>query len=510
MKKKITRKCRSCDGTMCSAGRRRGKKRLRCNDCGKSCDESNLFKHYIQEEPLPDEQIPPDSFKKAKKYVITYAQNASPVNETFLASLVNYCKHNKAKLIVVAGKHRFTASRRWWDDRLTPHLFYGEQKICENLIIRGDLGISPIVRNPLSAPELISVEESAIVGHPKLRFKAMPKEDRNSVRIVASTGAITEPYYENTVTGRKSKTLHKYAAVVVEIAKGGKQFHVRQLSSADDGSFIDIDLHYSCNKVTKAPRAKALICGDIHVDKSDEEVLSATLTGPKSIAAVLRPEKVIYHDVLDFEVRNHHSINDPFIRATKASGLGPDSVEEEVTRAVRFLEKNTPSDSEGVVVKSNHDEAFDRWLKTADPKKDPKNARFFHEMCYKTLAYIEDKNEYVSAFDLFYRDRGNGSVKFLKRNEKLEISGIICNFHGDKGVNGSRGSISSFEKIGRPMVIGHSHSPGIQGNVYQVGVTGSLDMGYNYLPSSWMNTHCVIYANGERSLINVIQGKWRK
>lgn len=27
--------------------------------------------------------------------------------------------------------------------------------------------------------------------------------------------------------------------------------------------------------------------------------------------------------------------------------------------------------------------------------------------------------------------------------------------------------------------------------------------------SSWLNTHCLLYANGKRSLINVIDGEWR-
>jgi len=58
-------------------------------------------------------------------------------------------------------------------------------------------------------------------------------------------------------------------------------------------------------------------------------------------------------------------------------------------------------------------------------------------------------------------------------------------------------------------VIGHSHSPAILDGCYQVGVTGRLNQDYNDLPSSWMNTHCVIYANGKRSLLHVIEGEWR-
>ena len=53
------------------------------------------------------------------------------------------------------------------------------------------------------------------------------------------------------------------------------------------------------------------------------------------------------------------------------------------------------------------------------------------------------------------------------------------------------------------MIIGHSHTPGINKGVYQVG--HSTD-GMNYAKghSGWMNTHCVIYPNGKRSLIHIL------
>jgi len=36
-----------------------------------------------------------------------------------------------------------------------------------------------------------------------------------------------------------------------------------------------------------------------------------------------------------------------------------------------------------------------------------------------------------------------------------------------------------------------------------------LDMGYNLGPSSWMQSHVVVYANGKRSHIHCVQGSWR-
>ena len=32
---------------------------------------------------------------------------------------------------------------------------------------------------------------------------------------------------------------------------------------------------------------------------------------------------------------------------------------------------------------------------------------------------------------------------------------------------------------------------------------------YNTGPSSLMHTHCVVYSNGHRALLNIVKGKWK-
>jgi hypothetical protein len=64
-------------------------------------------------------------------------------------------------------------------------------------------------------------------------------------------------------------------------------------------------------------------------------------------------------------------------------------------------------------------------------------------------------------------------------------------------------------RIGVKSVIGHSHTPAIEEGCYQVGTSTKLSRGYTHGPSSWLNTHAIIYPNGKRTLINIIDGKWR-
>ena len=99
-------------------------------------------------------------------------------------------------------------------------------------------------------------------------------------------------------------------------------------------------------------------------------------------------------------------------------------------------------------------------------------------------------------------------VIFLKRDQAHMIKDIDVSQHGDLGPNGPRGSVRNLHKMGVKNIIGHSHNPGIKYGTYQVGTsTGRLE--YTRGPSSWLNTHCVIYPNGKRSLISIINGQWR-
>lgn len=247
----------------------------------------------------------------------------------------------------------------------------------------------------------------------------------------------------------------------------------------------------------------------MHVSRAEESVIDGTLRRADSIARELLPEQVLYHDLLDFEARNHHSIGDPDQRFVRAMGGRPDNVEAEVEQAIRFVDNETPAECMPVVVASNHDEAFDRWLRTADPKHDPINARFYHAMRARQLAHYERHSEWPAAFELAYAERGTGRARILRRDESYTIGGVECGFHGDHGLNGSRGSALAYARLAAKVVIGHSHTPQILDGVYQVGVSGQLDMGYNSTPSSWMHAHCLLYANGKRTLLFLRDGEWR-
>jgi len=192
---------------------------------------------------------------------------------------------------------------------------------------------------------------------------------------------------------------------------------------------------------------------------------------------------------------------------------GATAVAAEVAEAATFLGKAARPWCETVVVRSNHDEAMVRWLKEADFREDPENAVFYLETnlaAYRAMAV----GDTFDAIEHTLRAAGAPKrTRFLKRDEEYLVcegagGGIELGMHGDKGANGSRGSLAQFARTGRKCVIGHSHVAGIVEGAYQVGVMGALDMGYNEGQSSWSHSNVVVYPNGKRAVLTIWNGRW--
>lgn len=461
-----------------------------------------------------------------KRVVITSAQNATPVFAPFFKSLIRYCKHNDAELIVIPFRYRNPTSiwnsddqdKDWWDKRIEPYLSDEYTKICKSLRIMGHVKIQPTASNPISSFDSMTGSDSAIFGHPKIQYTTVPTPSRELPKILTSTGCITTQNYTDSKAGQKGYFHHSYAAVVVEIDDVNDIFHLRHVHSDDKGAFYDLDKKYTPSSVSAGHRISGLITGDSHAEFIDPLVEEATYSGTNSIVNLLRPKTKVYHDVEDFYRRNHHHRGDHLLAYGKHH-MGRNNVEEGLQVTADFIDRHSTPDCIDVITKSNHDEALDRWLKESDPKLDPENSKFYYYLMYNILKSMENTNtgfKWADPFEFWCKNpdeqRGLRNIKntvFLKRDESYNIEGIEVGFHGDKGPNGSRGSIKSFAKIGPKTIIGHSHSPGINEGVYQVGLSARMNLEYVSGPSSWMQTHCIIYPDGKRTLINIINGKWK-
>jgi hypothetical protein len=459
----------------------------------------------------------PDKIPRSEKYIITAAQNATPVFEPFLQSLLKYAKHIKAELVVIPFRYRNPTSQwaesneshEWWDESLSSYLYDGRFDLNKNLTILADIKVQPTAVSPLTGLDGITGGKSGIVGHTKLQFKTVPTPSHKLPKIMTTTGAVTVQNYSDTKAGKKGEFHHTPGACVVE--KDNKVFHLRQIVACRDGSFIDLDCAVTHDGVKKAPPALGLVMGDTHRDFICPDVVRATFTDRGSIVRTLKPERLVWHDLIDFYSRNHHHTKDPFLSYIKHHN-GAGDVKAEVERACAFVDKHTPKGCESIIVPSNHPEAMSRWLKETDWRQDPENAEFYLETA---LAVVRSSRmgpgggEYVDPFTYWARKLIKTSAKFLDRDDSYSLAGIELGLHGDQGQNGSRGNIKGFSNIGTKSTVGHSHSPGIEGGCHQTGTSTRLRLEYNTGASSWLNTHDVIYANGKRSLLTIVDGDWR-
>lgn len=466
-------------------------------------------------DPVPDGELP-----RSRVYVITCAQDDAPVHAGFLASLQHYCAARKALLVVIPYTYQqaYAASRNKtgldnWAPELKNFMYAGRANLNNNLQLLADVRVLPTASRPLASFESLSGPKSSIVGHPSIALASVATPHNRLPKLLVTTGAVTRPRYTNTRAGKIGEFHHVFGAVVVEL-QSSKIFHLRHINAVSDGSFTDLAWHATPHGIKRAPRAEAVVLGDQHVAVADKQVVRATF-GPGGIIPTLSPRHVVWHDTLDFYAANHHHRNDPFLKLAKRRA-GRDSVEDEVREACAFLQKYAPKNALSILVASNHDEAFDRWLRETDWRQDMVNAEFYLEtaMAVARSAKLKDcRGEALSPFHHWLRRLLPSNMirrmRLLERNGSFLIRGIEVGMHGDRGANGARGSLASFRRIGRKTVIGHSHSPGINGGAYQVGTSSGLHLDYNAGLSSWLHCHCVIYANGKRTLIPIIDGSWR-
>lgn len=467
--------------------------------------------------PPPPEPMHFPRVLQGSRFIITAAQNATPVHPEFLAALQVAAQEMGADLVVIPLRYKNPTSvwstrqetDEWWDPALTPHLFDGRKKIGPNLVLVGDIKIQPTALSPLTGFEALTGGESCIIGHPKMQLRTVPAPSGKTPKILSTTGAVTKRNYTDSKAGALGAFHHHLGAVVVELK--GKRFHLRQITAdRTTGEFTDLDRVYSPAGVRKAPPALGLVLGDTHARWTSPEVDRATF-GRRGIVPTLDPRVLVFNDLFDGWSVNPHHEGDPFIAIAKARVSGG-NVLEEIKHAVRYVAKRSAG-RQAVVVPSNHDDFLARWVRSTDWRRTPGNAAFYLETAAALVARTTVDGggaRYPDPF-AFWVDRlkGKARIRCLAPDEVFRLGTIECGLHGDRGPNGAKGTLKNLSRLGARIISGHTHTPGIEEGHYQVGTSTPLRMEYTRGPSSWLQAHCVVYADGARSLLVIIDGEWR-
>jgi len=497
-----------------SRERKGGKQpRWRCKGCDKTTTKP--LKSPPSKEPTHKQYE--GKLPAAGTYVFTAAQNATPVHKKFLQTLENYCEYNSAQLVVVPIRYKNPTSQwtqaqqddDWWASALHEYLFSSRADINDNLVLLGDIRTQPTNTLPLTGFESITGAKSGILAHPKIQLKSIATPSHKLPKLMTTTGAVTVENYTDTATGKRGEFHHSLGAVVVEVEDD--IFYMRHLLALNNGTFIDLDKKYTPEGVEKAPPAAALVMGDSHVQFIDDEVVSATFDGPGSITATLKPKRLIWHDVYDHYSQNHHDRDNPFINLAKHHA-GMSSIPKELRLTCDFVNRYGAG-FENIIIPSNHNEGLERWIRETDWRKDPSHMEFYLETALAMVKQTEMTPEGARTIDPFHYWAAQFlkvPYVLLKRDQSFSILGIETGMHGDIGPNGARGSVMNLRRIGVKSIIGHVHSPGIEEGCWAVGTNSRLRVQYNRGPSSWLHTDCVVYANGKRTLLHIIGGRWKK
>ena len=488
----------------------------------KGVSRQNVAKRYVA------------SGTKPKYFILTSAQDATKLHVPFWNNLTRYAEYLGAEIIVSGytyNKSLFEDNSKngtWFVEEIVPYMTNEQVLLGDRLVFCGEMNTLPTAVNPLSGFQNYTKNKSGVFPHPKVQLESVPTMKDEPAKLLYTTGSVTLPNYVPKKAGIKAEFHHILAALIVEVKPDG-DFFARHLVADKDGSFYDLDIKVTSDGITRKNRSEALNFGDIHVAKLDRTIAHAAWGWECSsilndadtdggfvpddsfvpLIKRLNPHKQFLHDVLDFEVRNHHSIGDPLFRYRMHKD--GKTVQQEIEQVGSFLIGVASSclDCNTYVVESNHDLAFERWLKTGDYRNDPANALFFLK-CVRTIYENVDNPTFSILRHVIDEDirLDDWDIEFLSQDESFRIcewdkGGIECAIHGHLGLNGARPNIKSFTKLGPRANVGHAHSAAILEGVYQAGITARLDHGYNAGPGSWSHSHIVTYANAKRAIITM-------
>lgn len=447
-----------------------------------------------------------------KRYIITTAVADFKVHDGFIKSITTYSDVKDAEIIILPCEsvtNSFEQRSATFDkcfNTLNCKFVLNDIKLNDNLFLCSIQVSAKQIKSTTGLSRLGKREGSYIFASPKQFLDYRPSgHDRGHNYSIMTTGSCTTgDYYANTsfVSKRLSYIAnhdHLIGAIIVEI-ENSKHFHFRQIQADIDGSFIDLGVKYNPDGSTEEV-GMSIVMGDLHGVNHDEEAVNSFVRDFKDFDV----KKLFLHDVFDGISVSHHitNITEKHVRASK----NYDSLEQELQDTVKIIDdlyyNFKPKD--GVfVVKSNHDEFLDRYLKEGRYVHDPKN----HHLSLKiALEMLEGNDVLKSAFKLVGA-KNLSNIKFLNRYESFKIGNVEMAAHGDLGVNGAKPSLNGMEEVYGDCIIGHNHTGAIQRGVFRVGTMSKLDLGYNRGPSSWTHTNCIIYDNGQRQLVNCVNGKY--
>lgn len=462
----------------------------------------NAIKEIFKEEKgisRDDLVIKKNVFKHKKRFVVSAIVPGQTVNEEFMLSIQTYCKKNKAELLllVMRGVKKEDVFSKEVYEKYSKY-FITEGILNENLKIM-DFLLLPQQIITLTGLDRIARSNSVVVAHTKQEIMSIPNRINEYPHLMYSTGTITYPNYSDDRIGKIAMQDHTIGCLIIEIVND-KKFHIHNTQCDKDNGFAFFGKYYNKEKISKI--RSNIILGDIHCGAECPIAIKQS----KEIIKELDCDVIYFNDLFDGRSISHHEENNLYAQYTRPEQQS--SLQKELDYLGEFLKSFSRGleHKKFIVVPSNHDNFVDKWLASGRFVFDTvQNAKLGAELF---THYLDNENP----IEYYLRSRhyiDNIDIHFATRNEELKSydHSII---HGDKGVNGAKGSAKSFDKCYDKNFSAHGHSPKRFRSSSVVGTNSLLDQPYIAgTGSSWMHTDGISYENGTDQLIHKIDGQWR-
>lgn len=477
-------------------------------------DEISKSNERIFQNLVNDTLFTQEAFKELKekiktknRFIITTAVSGKEIHEGFFNAIQTYEEVEDAMVLIqpcedVASRNSIFDYEL--DRRLRDCGFAFKDLYLNNKFFLSSIKVSAKQINPLTGLErLAQAKGSMALASPKQYLNFVANSNTKMPRALMTTGAITISDYstDRSMSKRTSYLAefdHVLGAIIVEI-EDDRIFHFRQIQAAEDGSFYDMGWKYNPDGTVEEVEETVCVFGDTHVGSHCVEVDKCL----QDITEYVNAKEVIVHDLFDNRFNNHHDVHKPVTRAMIARA-GKSSLMHEGEITAEWLNEWSERIDKLTIVKSNHDEALERYIDEGRWKDDPENL-------YDALDLVKVRMDGGDPLRFLIQNKigliNPERIHWLDRDQDYIVYGIENGAHGDKGGNGAKGSLRSIEKAYYKATVGHSHTAGIYREVYQVGTSTIMKLGYNSGPSSWTNTMCIEYPNGQRQLINIIRTK---
>lgn len=449
-------------------------------------------------------------FDKSKSYYLfTWAQNNTPIHKKFFNNLKVYADFISADIHVIPGRYKNPTSvftdkdHDVWDDEIIPYLDATRNNIGDNITLFGDIKIQPTATNPMSSLQGLCYKTSCVFGSPRVQLQSIPVLPGSKPRIMMTTGACTVKNYTDSKNGKKGEFHHTYGAVIIEV-KDEKTVFFRQITAKDNGDFNDLYWNVSDGEITRNNSIEAIIYGDLHAGQHDQGLLDET---KKKILDKLTPNHIVLHDVFNGMSINPHEV-DPFIKYGKQMN-GDDDLKNEIHTMMKVIGqfdgyKNV------VIVRSNHDDFLDRWLKNEDWKKQStlKNSRTYMSLSNLLLEqYEKDPYNVIGVIPALIKVAYPNYIT-LGINDSYLVRGFELGMHGHLGTNGAKGSPEGFRQLNTKMISAHTHSAFRKDGLIVCGTSTKLRLNYTNGPSSWTQGHTIIDNYGKAQSIIFFDGEF--